>query len=231
MTRRVIRGSVGPICAVLAVLALSAAFAGCGDDEGDTRTGTATTGGVDADAIAFYDWEPNVIGPDGRPEPRNRVVTQTALPNRAAADKLAARVPGAIVVEDEEPTSGVKAKGGWFVLTGKPALTGADIARVEMSAVQGSAAPAVTISLTPEGRERFKAVSREIAQRGAGNARPGAPPTEAFGHFAVVVDGRIVTRPFIDFQQNPDGFDAANGLQIQGQTVEETEDLVHRLQR
>src|SRR3954449_8046176 len=31
--------------------------------------------------LYFYDWEPNVIGPDGKPDPSNPQVTETPIPS------------------------------------------------------------------------------------------------------------------------------------------------------
>jgi SecD/SecF fusion protein len=39
---------------------------------------------------------------------------------------------------------------------------------------------------------------------------------EANQHFAIARDDQIISVPFIDFQQNPDGIDGANGSQIGG---------------
>ena len=39
---------------------------------------------------------------------------------------------------------------------------------------------------------------------------------EAVQHIAIVLDDRIASVPFIDFQETPDGIDGAAGVQIQG---------------
>jgi SecD/SecF fusion protein len=43
--------------------------------------------------LFFYDWEPNVIGPEGRPDPTNKQVTDIPLPSLYDAVKRAARRP------------------------------------------------------------------------------------------------------------------------------------------
>src|ERR671929_63108 len=95
----------------------------------------------------FYDWEPNVIGPNLKPDPQD---------------------------------------------------------------------PIVTFDFTSKGRAQWQKTTREIAQRGQEQFIPGQSPQNAFQHFAIVLDNELISVPFIDFQQNPDGIDARNGSQIEG---------------
>src|SRR5438270_7364894 len=43
--------------------------------------------------LYFYDWEPNVIGPNGKPDPSNPQVTQTPIPSLYDAVVLAFKRP------------------------------------------------------------------------------------------------------------------------------------------
>src|SRR5436190_145173 len=71
----------------------------------------------------------------------------------------------------------------------------------------------------------------KIAQRGQEQQAPGQPPSASFQHFAAVLDGELVTVPYIDFQQNPDGIDGANGADIEGGfTIQSAQDLAKLLQ-
>jgi preprotein translocase subunit SecD len=45
---------------------------------------------------------------------------------------------------------------------------------------------------------------------------------EALQHFAGVLDDQIVTMPFIDFRQAPNGIDASAGMQISGGLTPQT---------
>ncbi|HXQ89099.1 MAG TPA: protein translocase subunit SecF, partial [Solirubrobacterales bacterium] len=79
--------------------------------------------------------------------------------------------------------------------------------------------PNVTFSFTDSGRKAFQDVTRRIAQRGAASAigpasEQGAEQTS--GHFAVVLDNEVKTRPIINYAQNPDGIDGRGGAQISG---------------
>ena len=72
--------------------------------------------------------------------------------------------------------------------------------------------PIVTFDFTDKGRKAFQTITREIAQRGADNALPGVNPTERRSqHFAIVLDNELVSAPYINYRENPDGIDGATG--------------------
>ena len=136
-----------------------------------------------------------------------------------------------------DPTSGETidtVEPGWFVLRDRPALSGADIADPEQAFDQFNQ-PVVQFDFTPDGREAFEEVTGAIAQRGAENAATqgaiGAVDPEtaaAFSHhFAIVLDGEVVTRPIINFQENPEGIDGRTGAEISGgfSTPQEARDI------
>jgi SecD/SecF fusion protein len=256
--------------------------------------------------LFFYDWELNVIGPSGRPEPTNPQVTSQPIPslydavlraskrppqrdaNNTTNDQyylfcgvpagcsgqdgrrvafhgliigpegsqadLASELPGGrqpagaqvlrvntgtVVVQGERPDT---SRGqvvprnfnrGWFVLSDNPELTGTELKNPEQNfdtGTGGSGEPIVTFDFTPKGREAFHSVTRRIAQRGLGQQIPGQPPQSAFQHFAIVLDNELVSRPYIDFNQNPDGIDGRTGAQISGGfTIESAQDLANFL--
>ena len=51
-------------------------------------------------------------------------------------------------------------------------------------------------------------------------------------HFAVVLDNQLITVPYIDYKQNPDGIDASiNGSEITGSfTITTAQNLANELQ-
>jgi SecD/SecF fusion protein len=130
------------------------------------------------------------------------------------------------VIEDAEP--------GWYALKDRPALSGTDITdpKQEFDELQQ---PNVTFNFTDEGREAFQRVTRQIAQRGQARAigpTAGESAEQLSGHFAVVLDNEVKTRPIIDFSQNPDGIDGRTGAQISGgfTSIQEAQDLATFLQ-
>ena len=125
---------------------------------------------------------------------------------------------GTIVVEDQQNTDNPDSPPSYFVLRDKPALSGDDIKNPEQNFDQNQQ-PNVTFDFTDQGRQAFQQITREIAQRGS--ASQGAPYA-----FAIVLDGKIVSRPIIDYNENPDGIDGRTGAQISGSfTTQEAQDL------
>ena len=103
-------------------------------------------------------------------------------------------------------------------LAGKPALTNADITDPKQEFDPVTNEPIVVFSFTPRGARAFASVTRREARRGA---RLGRPQT-----FAIVVDDRVVSRPQIDYKQNPNGLSGSNGAQINGFAgIQETRDF------
>jgi SecD/SecF fusion protein len=245
--------------------------------------------------LHFYDWEKNVIGPDGKPAPDDAEVTggpsagstQSAIskfdavlraskvkateetddthdglfygidrkakkvvcgPQETRADltetcKQAKRtapevlaIPrGVVVVQAELPSEKTRRADfdEWFVLNDDPALGGTDIKNPEQqfdNSPGGTNQPNVTFDFTDRGRKLWQNTTREIAQRGQAAALPGTPPQQASQHFAIVLDDQLISVPFIDFQQNPDGIDGRSGSEISGGfTINTAQDLANLL--
>ena len=124
---------------------------------------------------------------------------------------------------------------GWFLLRDRPELTGDQIRNPEQQTDPTTGELAVTFDFTDEGQDAFQEVTRRIAQRGA--AKPEAiqatTPEQAAAisdSFAVVLDGEIVSRPIINFRENPDGISGSTGAQISGSfTLQEAQDLAEFL--
>ncbi len=146
-------------------------------------------------------------------------------------------VPAGTVVVSEMPqeAGGVPIEGaepGWYALKDEPALTGTEITDPE---VRNDADLAVVFEFTGSGRENFREVTRRIAQRGRKQAvgLVGEEEAEAVsGHFAVVLDNEVKTRPIINFAENPDGIDGRTGAQISGgfTSISDAQELAATLQ-
>jgi SecD/SecF fusion protein len=139
--------------------------------------------------------------------------------------------PGTVIVQAESPSEGGSSS-AYYVLKDQPALGGTDIKNPEQNfdnGPGGSGQANVTFDFTDKGRDIWQDVTREIAQRGQENFF-GGNPQNAFQHFAIVLDNEIISAPYIDFQQNPDGIDASNGSEISGGfTIESAQDLSNLL--
>jgi len=136
---------------------------------------------------------------------------------------LVVKVPQGTIVVSEKPSDNrgqvlENAEPGWFALKDNPSLSGTEITNPKQEADE-LGQPNVTFKFTDSGRQAFQEVTRKIAQRGAAQSIGPAASQEAearSGHFAVVLDNEVKTRPIINFAQNPDGIDGRNGAQISG---------------
>jgi len=120
----------------------------------------------------------------------------------------------------------------FFVLRDRPQLSGTDITNPEQQTDQAGL-PNVTFDFTDDGRSAFQKITQEIAERGAATAPPGITAADAdglSGHFAVVLDNEVVSRPIINFVENPQGIDGRTGAQISGSfDLTEAQDLAENL--
>jgi SecD/SecF fusion protein len=141
---------------------------------------------------------------------------------------------GTIVVRGEKNRQTKKTATNYYILNDAPALSGTELTDVKQDFNRsggGNGAPIVTFNFTDKGRSEWHKVTRQIAQRGQEQQAPGQPASASFQHFAAVLDGELVTVPYIDFQQNPDGIDGANGADIEGGfTIQSAQDLAKLLQ-
>jgi SecD/SecF fusion protein len=270
--------------------------------------------------LYFYDWEPNVIGPDGKPAPTEASVTGGAnaassisgllqyqavqraakrppmkfklattlqpgctpeqkegciygswylLDTKPGSEKMlcsggkptcapaetkqnlyadgykpppgskpkAVRVnPGTLVVQ-ARPVEGAGGKvtqpspNSWYVINDNPVLTGSDIKNPQEGSESESGTPDVNFGFTSHGQSVFQQVTKEIAQRGQEAQLPGVSKEAAQQHFAIVLDGQVITAPSIDFTKYPEGIDASTGSQISGGfTLTSAENLADELQ-
>jgi SecD/SecF fusion protein len=165
------------------------------------------------------------VSPDGRKRSRAGIVT---------------KVPQGTVVVSEKPSDASgqvieNAEPGWYALKDRPALSGTDVTDPKQE-VDEVGQPNVTFGFTDDGRQAFQEVTRRIAQRGAASAigPAGGESAEATsGHFAVILDNEVKTRPIINYAENPDGIDGRTGAQISGgfTSIGDAQELASFLQR
>jgi SecD/SecF fusion protein len=150
-------------------------------------------------------------------------------------------VPQGTLVVEKEGASGNPApedvnspEAEWFVIKDRPSLSGTDITDPKANYDQFGQ-PDVTFSFTGKGKDEFSSVTKAIAQRGLQNAPPGVAGNSQLadqysGHFAVVLDQQIKSRPIVNFVDNPDGIDGRTGAEINGLGLQESQDLAEILQ-
>lgn len=245
--------------------------------------------------LYFYDWEPNVVGPDGQPAPDDPAVTgggqdpggasvalskydaviraskrkpqqfkqrshnetyylvndktkqvvagpQTVKedlydedPAKAAEQKKSTRIvtvpTGTTILQALAPNakSGSKKKNArpdkWYVVQDNVALQGSDI-RNPVQSQDSVGQPAVSFDFSSKGKEIWERVTREISQRGQEQAIGGTGDQ----HFAVALDNQLLTVPYIDSKEFPDGISGDTGAQISGSlTIGEARELADLL--
>jgi SecD/SecF fusion protein len=147
--------------------------------------------------------------------------------------------PGTVLVQarPQENKNGKviqAAPNSFFVLNDDPVLRGSDITHPQQSfdeGAGGTGAPNVTFGFTSHGQSIFQQVTKKIAQRGQEAQLPGVPKEAAQQHFAVALDGQLITTPSIDYTKYPEGIDATNGSQISGGfTITSAQNLADELQ-
>jgi SecD/SecF fusion protein len=158
-----------------------------------------------------------------------------ALQGLAPSERSRAQIlevpTGILVVRDEKPNAKAPNPDAWWIVQDDPALSGTDIKDPKQSFDPQSNDPIVTFGFTSKGREAFQQITRKIAQRGQDNALPGQPPDQTSQHFAIVLDNQLVSAPFINYAENPDGIDGSTGAQISGGfTLTSAQDLAKILQ-
>ncbi|MCB0858226.1 MAG: protein translocase subunit SecD [Solirubrobacterales bacterium] len=124
---------------------------------------------------------------------------------------------------------------GYFVVTDNAALSGSEIKDPQQNLDQFNQ-PNVTFEFTGEGRQAFQEITRNIAQEGQARAIGGVTTADQAaplsGNFAIVLDGQVVSKPIINFVENPDGIDGRTGAQISGGfQLDEAQQLAEYLQR
>jgi SecD/SecF fusion protein len=159
----------------------------------------------------------------------------------AGSKPKAVRVnPGTILLQArpvESPKTGKvtqQSPNSFYVINDEPVLTGADVTNPQQGFDEGgggSGAPNVNFGFTSHGKQVFQQVTKEIAHRGQEAQLPGVSKEAAQQHFAVALDGQLITAPSIDYTQYPEGIDASQGSQISGGfTITSAQSLADELQ-
>jgi SecD/SecF fusion protein len=179
----------------------------------------------------YYLFKPNKTLAAGPDSSRSDLLSQTdgRVPN---GYRLLSVPPGTLVVRAERPSTfpADKEYNKYFVIKDDPELKGTDIKNPEQNTDQFTNQPIVTFQFTGKGRNQFKAVTKRLAERGQSSQIPGQPAENSFQTFAIVLDNEVVSRPFIDYRENPEGIDGRTGAQISGGfKLQEAQDLAQVL--
>ena len=173
----------------------------------------------------------------------DRAHRYVAGPKRSRADLRSATEAGSEVLEvpqgyvvlqaaartaDSDVTpDDVRAR--FYVLRDRVALSGKDIKGPQQGFNELNQ-PDIEFRLTDDGKKAFHDVTRTIARRGIELQLPGTDPRAVLQHFAVALDGRLISVASIDPQQLPDGIDGESGAVIEGGfAIESAKELVRQI--
>jgi SecD/SecF fusion protein len=195
--------------------------------------GNNTTNGL------FYAFDKKSHQPlaDGIPEERRAdLVTDLREENLLDKAEILEVPEGVIVLRDEDRRPPDEQRGevdNWWVILDNPVLSGSDIKNPEQNFENGPGGPPiVTMEFTDKGRKAFSNTTREIAQRGLDNAPLNGGlqnPITASQHFAIRLDNELISTPYINFRENPDGIDSSTAQISGGFTIQTAQDLARLL--
>jgi SecD/SecF fusion protein len=175
----------------------------------------------------------------GPEETEQNLYADNYKPPAGAKTKVVRVNPGTVLVQARpvETASGKitqPSPNSYYVLNDAPVLKGSDITHPQQGfdeGAGGSGAPNVNFGFTSYGKPIFERVTREIAHRGQESQLLGVTKEQASQHFAIALDGQLITVPSIDYTQYPEGIDAAQGSQISGGfTITSAQELADELQ-
>jgi SecD/SecF fusion protein len=167
-------------------------------------------------------------GPDD-----NLTNLRSGLPSVSASEGQILSVPRgwvvlqAIPANFSHPTPIGAPNAQFFVLKDNIALRGSDITDPQQTKAPNAGAPDVTFGFSSKGKKAFQNLTAQIARRGRLVSRLGQSLNQ---HFAVTLDNQLITVPFIDYKQYPDGINGDNGGDISGSfTTTSAHDLANEL--
>jgi SecD/SecF fusion protein len=132
----------------------------------------------------------------------------------------------AVPADFSKPTPIGDPSAQFFVLRDDVAIRGSEITDPQQS-TDLARQPDVTFGFTHKGRSEFEDVTANVARRGELVSGLGQQFNQ---HFAVALDSRLITVPYISYKQYPDGINGDNGADISGSfTVTSAQDLANQL--
>jgi SecD/SecF fusion protein len=112
-----------------------------------------------------------------------------------------------------KPTPAYSPEAQFFVLNDSYGLRGGDITNPSVG-TDPAGNPDVQFNFTGMGQNEFAKVTSQLASRGALNHPVGR--NSFYQHFAVALDGKLITVPSINYNEYPDGISGSGGADITG---------------
>src|SRR3954453_6105543 len=181
-----------------------------------------------ADKDRFYVFDKSTKKPlsNGQTFPTRQEALDSLTPAEQKVAEVLKVPAGVLVLREQKQNADDPDLDRWWVIQDPPSLSGTDIKNPEQG-FDSSAAnqPIVTFNFTGQGRKAFKAITERVAQRGFDNSL-GGDPLQTSQHFAIALDNELVSAPYINWKENPEGIDGSTGAQISGSfTIQSAQDL------
>jgi SecD/SecF fusion protein len=182
-----------------------------------------------------------ICGPDDtQPDLEIDCAAQLKLPkNRNATVDQKLEVKEGTVIVQAPGTTTNPSPDAFYILNDDFALSGKEVKNPQQSFTQGSGQPDVTFGFSNRGNKIWLQTTKDIVNRARNSsiACQLAPENsqqlvnECAQHFAVVLDGQLITVPYIDYKQNPNGIDSSiGGSEISGSfTITSAQNLANEL--
>jgi SecD/SecF fusion protein len=104
----------------------------------------------------------------------------------------------------------------YYVIEDDAVLSGTQVTNPKVETDPTSGQIVVAMDFTSTGQKDFAAMTKTLAQAGLQQALsdPSASPLDNFHHFAIVLNGSLVSLASIDYRQYPDGISGKTGAEI-----------------
>ncbi len=192
----------------------------------DTKSETMLCPGIKSGICPPAETEKNLYADNYKPPPGSKPKAVRVNPGTVLLQARPTETSGGKVL-NRNPNS-------FYVINDDPVLTGADITHPQQGFDEGAGGngqPNVNFGFTSHGKSTFEAVTKQIAHRGQEAQLPGVSKEGALQHFAVALDGQLITTPSIDYTKYPEGIDSTSGSEISGGfTISSAQELAEELQ-
>jgi SecD/SecF fusion protein len=183
----------------------------------------------DQGAVPFAGQHCLLSGPDANPDD-----LKAGLPQGVnASEGQTLTVPRGTVVLQAIPASFANPvpisdpSAQFYVLKDNVALGSSEITSPQQATDHNTRMPVVTFAFSPTGKTEFQSLTAQIARRGELASGAGQSLNQ---HFAVALDNQLITVPFIDYKQYPNGINGESGADISGSfTTAAAQDLANEL--
>ena len=197
------------------------------DPLADDSPGGESAGGRRAALLRLRQDDQEAVRPTVRRSTRARTRwTRSTEAEQANAEVI--EVPAGVLVLREQKADAGRLRSR--TAGGSSRTVPACPARTSRTRSRASTRPSATSrssrSTSPTRAARRSRRSRAASPSAASTTRSAGDPIQTSQHFAIALDNELVSAPYINWRENPDGIDGSTGAQISGSfTIQSAQDL------